>query len=1331
MRKYFPVFLVFFILIFIVPSAAAKPEDVKLIPLSRYNYKNVDGYGFYDKCADYSWFGMVLHNETEDSYTITLPNEVRVTGWNGTKHPVANTRYKVMDFGSGNFLREDREELPFSGKLTLPAKSTLAVFMDIKDFSRYNLYWDTNVFFKFQVTDKTQSAEKSVSGILAQRGNACSADQVCTAEVVNGAYNAAGGGEVTVSLKNSMPDAAEITGKTDVVIKWRDANGKTQERTVPNGVKWSSVPGWLGSGEKKTVSGTLSLPVEITSIARELDLTFHFYFPSSLFFGDFYAQKKLSSTTGLQAVFSGNYDTDGKKGAFSAVIYNNEKTAVTLQTTAAAKDLNSDLVPHAIIVKLPAEGKAVSADGKSSVVSLDWYTGNGITIDPGKSVSLEGALSFKDTRLIQSNNSLILSADLGVSGGIQSASAGTITRNPDPNPVLEAVSFCRNYKTGDSKLSFTYTLKNASHIDILTELATTLAIPGQVPNPKIKYTACVSSGASCLSRINGSNITLSAGETASFSGEVVMDPVSRDANITAQTSLRYFPDGEKKVLYVGKTSEKCGTPVTPVVPTVKPSVTPVTPEITVTPVTPEPAPESALSTESFCRVLKDGKSIVFQYALKNNAKNDIKLQLAKTLAVEGQEKTSPIRYLSCEIKGKSGCTISGENYTIKSGETVTFTGEAVPAKVPASKDFSVRTSLIYYDKDGETVAYFIGRTTGSCGSVPVVPTEVPPVTAVLKSEGFCRTMSSDGKKVSFVYTLVNDNKISVPVQLAKSLKVEQQSRNLPITYTKCESGGKDCSSRIKGYDFTMAAGERAAFSGVVTLDNAVSSQNFAAYTSLVYTPGGERKVLDLGDTYTVCPVGKAADDLNGADAFETDAVSEAVVGNAYIDECPDDGRLHFTLKITNSGTADDKIDLSAVSFTANGAALPVSVNSCMLMSGLGADTLGCAAEMAYRILTVGPGTTLSLDFVSDQKISGETLTVTALVPDVTSVPFTFEASAGDSICGAVVNSISAGENGAVNVSVSPAKDAMTLSIRFVNSGSRESVIVPGTIYFTKESLEKYDGVVSIDPLSAQTIESVQKSFTAGKEVLLPAYSSAVFSVSMNVNLAEAFDNSAEFTWHFDADGKPSNHTGAVNFAQKGLSSVQKAVTPVSRSNDAPTIHFYSLGEPQLPKILPATGFAGLHKIFEQPADLKYQELDGLHLEIPVIDAEMDLVRVPLNESNEWAVEWLDDRAGVLSAGSLPGHGTSLIAAHNHLDAENAGPFKMLQYLDEKDRIFVTDNKGQFLSFSVYANELLQPDDGELLYQKAIPGSLVMVTCESELPEGGYAFRRVIYAEPLQ
>ena len=91
----------------------------------------------------------------------------------------------------------------------------------------------------------------------------------------------------------------------------------------------------------------------------------------------------------------------------------------------------------------------------------------------------------------------------------------------------------------------------------------------------------------------------------------------------------------------------------------------------------------------------------------------------------------------------------------------------------------------------------------------------------------------------------------------------------------------------------------------------------------------------------------------------------------------------------------------------------------------------------------------------------------------------------------------------------------------------------------------------------------------------------------------------------------------------------------------------------------------------------------------------------------------------------------MIAAHNHLDALKAGPFDLLKEVKEKDRIFVTDAKGKVLTYSVYANELVKPNEAGKLYENSLPGSLVLVTCESEMPEGGYAFRRVVYAEPLQ
>ena len=98
---------------------------------------------------------------------------------------------------------------------------------------------------------------------------------------------------------------------------------------------------------------------------------------------------------------------------------------------------------------------------------------------------------------------------------------------------------------------------------------------------------------------------------------------------------------------------------------------------------------------------------------------------------------------------------------------------------------------------------------------------------------------------------------------------------------------------------------------------------------------------------------------------------------------------------------------------------------------------------------------------------------------------------------------------------------------------------------------------------------------------------------------------------------------------------------------------------------------------------------------------------------------------------IPGKGTSVIAAHNHLDEKNAGPFMWLFELKNSDRLFIIDENRHMLIYSVYANELYDPADSGKLYMKAIPGSLVLLTCEAEMPEGGYAYRRAVFAEPLQ
>ena len=164
--------------------------------------------------------------------------------------------------------------------------------------------------------------------------------------------------------------------------------------------------------------------------------------------------------------------------------------------------------------------------------------------------------------------------------------------------------------------------------------------------------------------------------------------------------------------------------------------------------------------------------------------------------------------------------------------------------------------------------------------------------------------------------------------------------------------------------------------------------------------------------------------------------------------------------------------------------------------------------------------------------------------------------------------------------------------------------------------------------------------------------------------------------------------------------------------------------------IPMTGFSAkrLTAVREQPSALKYNTL-GIQIEVPILDVTTEVVEVP-EEEGSWAVEWLGSRAGLLSGSALPGEGTSYVAAHNHLNNMEIGPFLFIKDLAQNDRIFVRNNNGKLLEFSVYDNELFGPDDFYLVQQKAeeFENTLVLITCENEAEEGGYIDRRIVFAK---
>lgn len=106
--------------------------------------------------------------------------------------------------------------------------------------------------------------------------------------------------------------------------------------------------------------------------------------------------------------------------------------------------------------------------------------------------------------------------------------------------------------------------------------------------------------------------------------------------------------------------------------------------------------------------------------------------------------------------------------------------------------------------------------------------------------------------------------------------------------------------------------------------------------------------------------------------------------------------------------------------------------------------------------------------------------------------------------------------------------------------------------------------------------------------------------------------------------------------------------------------------------LPGTGFSMIRPsvLPSLPQALEYSST-GLTLQIPKLNITEEILTVPLYDGG-YPVDWLGSSIGLLDGSSLPGEGISVLTGHNHLNTMEAGPFAFLSYLEENDRIMVTD-----------------------------------------------------------
>ncbi len=166
-----------------------------------------------------------------------------------------------------------------------------------------------------------------------------------------------------------------------------------------------------------------------------------------------------------------------------------------------------------------------------------------------------------------------------------------------------------------------------------------------------------------------------------------------------------------------------------------------------------------------------------------------------------------------------------------------------------------------------------------------------------------------------------------------------------------------------------------------------------------------------------------------------------------------------------------------------------------------------------------------------------------------------------------------------------------------------------------------------------------------------------------------------------------------------------------------------------PPELPKTGIS--ENVSQKPASVNYKPV-YMELQIPALELKLNIVEIGL-QNGVYPVEWLGNNVGVLENTSLPGEGISIIAGHNTLGAEEYGPFALLATMNTGDRLFVRTDENQIFVFEVYVNEKISENDVSGLMKSAsrFENTVTLLTCEDELPEGGYANRRIVSAKMVE
>jgi len=167
-----------------------------------------------------------------------------------------------------------------------------------------------------------------------------------------------------------------------------------------------------------------------------------------------------------------------------------------------------------------------------------------------------------------------------------------------------------------------------------------------------------------------------------------------------------------------------------------------------------------------------------------------------------------------------------------------------------------------------------------------------------------------------------------------------------------------------------------------------------------------------------------------------------------------------------------------------------------------------------------------------------------------------------------------------------------------------------------------------------------------------------------------------------------------------------------------------------PSSLPETGFAPnrITSLSAQPANLAYNNLGSIWMEIPSLDVKTEIVGVP-QSAEGWNVDWLGSSAGWLNGTAFPSwEGNSVVTAHVYDSNGLPGPFQKIKNLKSGDKVIV-HMYGEKYIFEVRDSSMVFPSSTKSALEHLEGHSyLTLITCQWYNPVmDNYAFRRVVRA----